>query len=89
MNKQTPARRRGRPPGKSIPNWSTRRFAERLRLNNMTQRDLAGILNVSEQTVSLWVHGDTTPSKDNLPKIAQALRCLQDDLVMRSAKSKK
>lgn len=45
-----------------------------------TQRELAGLLNVAEVTVSQWESGVRTPSGRILPALAIALGCQIDDL---------
>lgn len=49
------------------------RIEERLRARQMTQRDLAARLGVSEVTVSRWLSGERTPSIETMGKIANAL----------------
>ena len=44
-----------------------------LKRKNMSQRDLAEKLGVSEVTVSRWLSGDRDPSIETLNKIADAL----------------
>ena len=44
-----------------------------LKLKNMTQKDLANKLNVSEVTVSRWLTGDRDPSIETLNRIAEVL----------------
>lgn len=49
------------------------RIEMQLKRKNMSQRDLAKKLGVSEVTVSRWLSGDRDPSIDTLNKIAEAL----------------
>ena len=44
-----------------------------LKQKNMTQRDLAEKLEVTEVTVSRWLSGDRDPSIETLNRIAEAL----------------
>ena len=43
--------------------------------NRMTQRDLADKLDVTEVSVSRWVHGDRTPRVDQLQQILDVFGC--------------
>lgn len=45
-----------------------------------TQRELAGVVGVSEVTVFQWENGGRTPSSRILPALAAALGCQIDDL---------
>ena len=45
-----------------------------------TQRRLAGMVGVSEVTVSQWESGVRTPSSRILPALSSALGCKIDDL---------
>lgn len=49
------------------------RINMQLKLKNMTQKDLAEKLDVSEVTVCRWLSGDRDPSIETLNKIAEAL----------------
>ncbi len=49
------------------------RINMQLKLKNITQKDLAEKLKVSEVTVCRWLSGDRELSIDNLNKIAEAL----------------
>lgn len=49
------------------------RIEMQLKRKNMSQRDLAEKLGVSEVTVSRWLSGDRDPSIETLNKIADAL----------------
>lgn len=49
------------------------RIEIQLKRNNMTQKDLAEKLDVSEVTVCRWLSGDRDPSIETLNKIAEAL----------------
>ena len=48
---------------------------------NLTQKDLAEIINVSDRTVSSWEAGRTEPSLDMVDKLSEALRCHNSDLI--------
>lgn len=45
-----------------------------------TQRELAGVVGVSEVTVFQWENGSRTPSSRILPALSSALGCQIDDL---------
>ena len=48
---------------------------------NLTQENLAEILNVSQSTVAMWETDKALPRADKLPAIAKALGCTIDDLL--------
>ena len=48
---------------------------------NMTQSDLAEILNVSRTTVTMWENGKAEPNIKTLKKLAEVLSCTVDDLL--------
>lgn len=48
---------------------------------NLTQKDLAEIINVSDRTVSSWEAGRTEPSLDMVDKLSEALCCSNSDLI--------
>ena len=50
-----------------------KRIDEKLKSKNMTQRDLAIKLDVTEVTVSRWLSGERDPSIETLHRIADAL----------------
>ncbi|MGN0730972.1 MAG: helix-turn-helix transcriptional regulator [Treponema sp.] len=52
-----------------------RRIEFELKRNNMSQKDLAKRLEVSEVTVSRWLNGERDPSIETLNRIADALGC--------------
>lgn len=52
-----------------------RRIEFELKRNNMSQRDLAARLGVSEVTVSRWLSGERDPSIETLNRIAEVLGC--------------
>jgi putative HTH-type transcriptional regulator len=49
-------------------------------MENLTQIELAKMLNVDRSTVAKWETGGALPTADKLPKIAKALNCKIDDL---------
>lgn len=55
---------------------------------NMTQKDLANILNVTPQAVSRWEAGEVEPSIDTLKQMATIFECSLDDLFGFDSKSK-
>lgn len=48
---------------------------------NLTQLELAKLLNVKRTTVSMWENNKSLPNIDTLKKIAQVLDCTVDDLI--------
>lgn len=48
---------------------------------NLTQQDLAELLNVKQPTIALWECGATVPTAKNLIKLAAALHCTVDELL--------
>lgn len=57
-------------------------FKEKRERLNITQKEVARILNVSNTTISMWETGDTLPRADMLPKIAALYGCTIDDLLL-------
>ena len=53
---------------------NTKRLQEEIERNNLTQRMLADKVNVSEVSMSRYVHGDRMPKGNILVKIAKALQ---------------
>lgn len=47
---------------------------------NIKQQDLAKELEVTKQTLSLWVNGKRSPTLETAFKIARLLECKVDDL---------
>ena len=60
-------------------NWRRTMFHERLKEKRIqckkTQKDLAEYLNISPQSVSKWENGESFPSLEYLPKIAEFYKC--------------
>lgn len=54
---------------------------ERRIKNNLTQKELAEILNVKPQTVSSWEINRTEPNMGLLQALAAALNCRKSDLI--------
>ena len=50
------------------------------KMENLTQIELAKMLNVDRSTVAKWETAGALPTADKLPKIAKALNCKIDDL---------
>ena len=46
----------------------------------MSQKELADALNISQAAVTNWERGESLPSSDKLPKIAEVLNCTLADL---------
>lgn len=59
--------------GENIRNWRLK--------NNLTQKELAEILNVKPQTVSSWEINRTEPNMGLLQALAAALNCRKSDLI--------
>ena len=49
------------------------RLRERIKSKNIKQQDLAGALNLSKSTISLYVKGRRTPETETLKKLAAYL----------------
>lgn len=49
---------------------------------NIRQQELSDYLEVTKQTMSLWVNGKATPSLETAFKIAKFLDCKVDDLFL-------
>ena len=47
---------------------------------DMKQQELSNTLNVTRQTMSLWVNGKANPTLETAFKIAKLLDCKVDDL---------
>jgi transcriptional regulator with XRE-family HTH domain len=60
--------------------FDRRALAPRRRRLGLSQTDLASLLGVTQQAVSDWERGITTPVTDSLPGLAAALDCRIDDL---------
>ncbi len=58
-----------------------RRIAEARRRNNMSQSELAGIMNISFQAVSRWERGESMPEIYRLRSLAEALHISLDELL--------
>lgn len=48
----------------------------------LSNTEIAKKLNVSSQCVSQWIKGKREPSLDKLPKLAKALNCSIDEIVL-------
>lgn len=46
----------------------------------LTQAELAAILNVGQSAIAAWERGAACPNANKLPIIAEALKCSIDDL---------
>lgn len=62
-------------------------FARRLRRiahhnKHYDQRELAEVSGISEVTISYYFNGTRSPRGDNLVKLAKALDCTIDELIM-------
>lgn len=48
--------------------------------NNLTQRELAVLMDTNEALISRWEKGQQYPTVPNVFKLAQVLNCKVDDL---------
>lgn len=55
---------------------------------NMTQKDVANYLNVSDRAVSRWERGESYPEITTLPKLAELLEISVDELLRGSIENK-
>ncbi len=55
---------------------------------NMTQKDVANYLNVSDRAVSKWERGESYPEITTLPKLAELLEISVDELLRGSIENK-
>ena len=53
---------------------------------NLKQSELASIVGVDRTAVTRWESGEVNPRADRLLKIADALRCSIDDLLVKQGK---
>ena len=49
----------------------------------MTQEELATKIGTTQKDISRWENGERNPKIDKLKKIAEALDCIIDDLVIK------
>lgn len=56
------------------------RLEELRKDRGMTQKELASLTGVQQNTVSQWETGDRKPSSTVLPRLANALGCTIDEL---------
>ena len=52
---------------------------------NLTQMQLAEIIDIDRSTVAKWETGEASPRADKLPLLAEALGCKIDDLFVNVA----
>ena len=64
-----------------VANWTGMKcnIRELRKQNNLTQKELARLVDTNETTISRWERGQF-PSVPALWKLAEALRCKVDDL---------
>ena len=48
----------------------------------LTQKELAILMNVDQTAVSQWETGESLPRADKLPQLAKILGCTVDELLM-------
>ena len=46
---------------------------------NLTQEQLANLINVDRSTITKWETGEAAPRSDKLPMLAKVLDCRIDD----------
>lgn len=57
------------------------RIAELRKLNNLSQRELASAVGVSDISVSKWENGKTYPTGENLRRLAEILHCEPEEIL--------
>ena len=57
------------------------RVKELIKINNLTQRDLANDIGVTESTMSKYLSGDRIPGGETLSNLATALKTTTDYLL--------
>lgn len=62
-------------------NSISKKIEERIQELNISQRELAEKVGVTEATISRYIKGERTPRGDIIPKIASALKVTADYLV--------
>lgn len=55
--------------------------------HNITQSELARLMDVSQANISQWETGEAFPRADKLPQLAEILDCKIDDLFNKSAQA--
>ena len=53
-----------------------------MRRKNMTQKELAEEADISEQNMSKYMNCNRTPRPDKIVRIAKALECTTDELIV-------
>lgn len=48
---------------------------------NLTQKELANLIEVDRSTISKWESGELLPNRKNLRKLAEYFRCAESDIV--------
>jgi transcriptional regulator with XRE-family HTH domain len=56
------------------------RIAQRLKIKNWNQSDLARATGLGRDSISTYIHGTVRPTPKNLAKLAEALECTPADL---------
>lgn len=57
------------------------RIAELRKLNNLSQRELASAVGVSDISVSKWENGKSYPTGENLQRLAEVLNCEPEEIL--------
>ena len=60
----------------------THRIREIRMYNGMTQQQLADAIGITASAVTKWETGSCKPSLENMLKVARALKCSMDDLIL-------
>jgi len=60
------------------------KIAELRKNKNITQKQLASALSVTNKAISRWENGDGLPDISNLPKLAKALGVSIDEIINHS-----
>ena len=59
--------------------WQLKKFRIE---NNLKQEDLAKLANIDRTSISRYESGRQMPSAENLQKLAKALKCTVDELLL-------
>ena len=62
-------------------NQFDKRLSQLLKENNMTQKELAQKIGVSQAIVTYWVKGQRQPTAENIFEVAKALETTSDYLL--------
>jgi transcriptional regulator with XRE-family HTH domain len=65
--------------GKKAKETVTRNILRHMKINNMTQKELAALVGVRTTTVNNWIRGISIPSIESLMKLAEIFRISEAD----------